>query len=165
MTRAGIVTVVGKPNAGKSTLLNRLIGEKLSITSEKPQSTRNRIVGILSQGEVQMIILDTPGLLEPRYALQRAMRATALQALEDADVIVYLADAKDGAPPPLTEAAQLPTELRAPTLVVLNKIDTLDETSRERLRVQTPGAIQLSARTGEGVEELIQAITPHLPES
>ena len=165
MTRAGIVTVVGKPNAGKSTLLNRLIGEKLSITSEKPQSTRNRIVGILSQGDVQMIILDTPGLLEPRYALQRAMRATALQALEDADVIVYLADAKDGPPPPLREAAELSTEPRAPTLLVLSKIDTLSGAARERLRGETASAIQLSAQTGEGVGELLQAITPHLPES
>jgi GTP-binding protein Era len=94
MTRAGIVTVVGKPNAGKSTLLNRLIGEKLSITSAKPQSTRDRIVGILTKDDVQMIVLDTPGLLEPRYALQRSMRATSHQALEDADVIVYLADAR-----------------------------------------------------------------------
>src|ERR671914_1531489 len=142
MTRAGIVTVVGKPNAGKSTLLNRLIGEKLSITSEKPQSTRDRVVGILSQGDVQMIILDTPGLLEPRYALQRAMRATALQALEDADVIVYLADAADGAPPPLTDAAELPHEPGAPTLVVLNKIDTLDAALRERLRASVPNALQ-----------------------
>jgi GTP-binding protein Era len=165
MTRAGIVTVVGKPNAGKSTLLNRLIGEKLSITSEKPQSTRNRIVGILSQGDVQMIILDTPGLLEPRYALQRAMRGAALQALQDADVIVYLADAADGAPPPLTVAAELPSAPRAPTLVVLNKIDTVDGTARERLRAQIPDAIQLSAKTGEGIEELHRAITPHLPES
>ena len=165
MTRAGIVTVVGRPNAGKSTLLNRLIGEKLSITSEKPQSTRNRIVGILSQGDVQMIILDTPGLLEPRYALQRAMRATALQALQDADVIVYLADAADGAPPPLTVAAELPAEPPAPTLVALNKIDTVDTALRERLRSQVPGAVQLSARTGEGVDALLEAITPHLPES
>jgi GTP-binding protein Era len=165
MTRAGIVTVVGKPNAGKSTLLNRLIGEKLSITSEKPQSTRNRIVGILTQGEVQMIIHDTPGLLEPRYALQRAMRAAALEALEDADVIVYLADAADGPPPTLTRAAELPGDPAAPTLVVLNKIDTLDDKVRERLRMQLPEAIQLSARTGEGVDRLLQAITPHLPES
>ena len=96
MTRAGIVTVVGKPNAGKSTLLNRLIGEKLSITSEKPQSTRDRIVGILTKDDVQMIVLDTPGLLEPRYELQRSMRATSLKALDDADVIAYLADARDG---------------------------------------------------------------------
>jgi GTP-binding protein Era len=165
MTRAGIVTVVGKPNAGKSTLLNRLIGEKLSITSEKPQSTRNRIVGILTRGDVQMIIHDTPGLLEPRYALQRAMRATALEALEDADVIVYLADAAHGPPPPLAEAAELPSEPRAPTLIVLNKIDTVDATTRERLRAQIPAAIQLSAKTGDGVEELLQAITPHVPAS
>ena len=73
--KAGIVTVVGKPNAGKSTLLNRIIGQKLSIVSPKPQSTRDRIVGIRSEGDVQMIIHDTPGLLNPRYALQRAMRA------------------------------------------------------------------------------------------
>src|SRR5215207_11260534 len=98
MPRAGIVTVVGKPNAGKSTLLNRIIGEKLAIVSEKPQSTRDRVVGIRTEGGVQMIVLDTPGLLSPRYALQRAMRGTALDALKDADVIVYLADARDGIP-------------------------------------------------------------------
>jgi GTP-binding protein Era len=112
-----------------------------------------------------MIIHDTPGLLEPRYALQRAMRATALEALEDADVIVYLADAAHGPPPPLAEAAELPSEPRAPTLIVLNKIDTVDATTRERLRAQIPAAIQLSAKTGDGVEELLQAITPHLPAS
>ena len=71
--RAGIVTVVGKPNAGKSTLLNRIVGEKLSITSPKPQSTRDRIVGIRTTGDTQMVLLDTPGLLEPKYALQQAM--------------------------------------------------------------------------------------------
>ncbi|MGQ0714124.1 MAG: GTPase Era [Gemmatimonadaceae bacterium] len=165
MTRAGIVTVVGKPNAGKSTLLNRLIGEKLSITSEKPQSTRDRVVGILTRGDVQMIVLDTPGLLEPRYALQRAMRATALQALDDADVIAYLADARDGAPPPLYDAAELAREPRAPVLVVLNKVDTLDEDARQSLRTAAPHAIQLSARTGDGVDVLLREITPHLPES
>jgi GTP-binding protein Era len=95
MTRAGIVTVAGKPNAGKSTLLNRIIGQKLSIVSPKPQSTRDRIVGIHTDANVQMVILDTPGLLNPKYALQRAMRATALEALRDADVIVYVVDARD----------------------------------------------------------------------
>src|SRR5215218_4467931 len=96
MSRAGIVTVAGKPNAGKSTLLNRLIGQKLSITSPKPQSTRNRIVGILTEGDVQMIISDTPGLLNPKYPLQHAMRGAAIAALGDADVIVYVVDATDG---------------------------------------------------------------------
>ena len=79
MSRAGIVTVVGKPNAGKSTLLNRIVGEKLAIVSEKPQSTRDRIVGIHTADESQMVLLDTPGLLEPKYALQEAMRGIALQ--------------------------------------------------------------------------------------
>ena len=165
MTRAGIVTVVGKPNSGKSTLLNRIIGEKLSITSEKPQSTRDRIVGILTKDDVQMIVLDTPGLLEPRYALQRSMRATSLRALEDADVIVYLADARDGAPPPLREAAELERDPRAPVVVVLNKIDALNARAREALHHDAPDAIQLSALTGEGVDALVRDVTPHLPES
>src|SRR4051812_29905728 len=107
MSRAGIVTVVGKPNAGKSTLLNRIIGEKLAIVSEKPQSTRDRVVGIRTTDDVQMIVLDTPGLLNPRYELHRAMRTTALRALEDADVVVYLADATERVPVPLAEAAGL----------------------------------------------------------
>ena len=165
MTRAGIVTVVGKPNAGKSTLLNRLIGEKLSITSDKPQSTRDRIVGILTKDDVQMIVLDTPGLLEPRYELQRSMRATALKALDDADVIAYLADARDGAPQPLREAAELPRDPRAPVLTVLNKIDALKPEARETLRHELPNAIQISALTGEGIHALIGDLTPHLPES
>jgi GTP-binding protein Era len=165
MTRAGIVTVVGKPNAGKSTLLNRLIGEKLSITSDKPQSTRDRVVGILTKDDVQMIVLDTPGLLEPRYALQRSMRATALKALDDADVIVYLADARDGAPPALREAAELPRDPRAPIITVLNKIDGVSAPSRDALCREIPDAIQLSALTGEGVETLVRHIAPHLPES
>src|SRR5206468_12781912 len=95
MTRAGILTVAGKPNAGKSTLLNRIVGQKLSIVSPKPQSTRDRIVGIRTQDDVQMIILDTPGLLDPAYPLQLAMRATALEALDDADVIIYVVDATE----------------------------------------------------------------------
>src|SRR5436190_21214508 len=107
MTRAGIVTVAGKPNAGKSTLLNRIIGQKLSIVSPKPQSTRDRIVGIHTEGDVQMVILDTPGLLNPKYALQRAMRSTALQALDDADVIVYVVDGTEGVPESLAAAAAL----------------------------------------------------------
>src|SRR6266853_5282580 len=90
MPRAGIVTVVGKPNVGKSTLLNRIVGQKLSITSPKPQSTRDRVVGIYTKDDSQMVILDTPGLLNPGYLLQQSMRSTALSALDEADVIVYL---------------------------------------------------------------------------
>lgn len=160
-----MVAVVGKPNAGKSTLLNRIIGQKLSITSAKPQSTRDRIVGIHTSGGVQMIITDTPGLLNPRYALQRAMRASAVQALADADVIAYLSDAAEGMPVSLVEAAELESPPRAPVLTVINKVDTLSAAERERLRGAAPEALQISALTGEGVDELLAAIAQRLPES
>jgi GTPase len=165
MSRAGIVTVVGKPNAGKSTLLNRIVGEKLSITSPKPQSTRDRIVGIHTEGDAQMVILDTPGLLAPRYALQQAMRGIALEALRDADVIAYLADATEGAPPPLAEAAQLETTPRAPILRVLNKVDELSPEALETLRTACPDALFVSATRGDGVDELLTALRAYLPES
>src|SRR3954454_10302106 len=114
MPKAGIITVVGKPNAGKSTLLNRIVGEKLAIVSEKPQSTRDRIVGIRTADDTQMVVLDTPGLLNPRYELHRAMRSPPLRALADADVIVYLADATERLLVPLTEAADLLSPPSAP---------------------------------------------------
>jgi GTP-binding protein Era len=165
MTRAGIVTVVGKPNSGKSTLLNRIVGEKLSITSEKPQSTRDRIVGIRTTDEYQLVILDTPGLLEPRYELQRAMRSTALMALADADCIVYLNDATDGIPPSLREAAVLETDPSAPVVTVLNKVDLLKPHQRTSLREALPDALMVSATTGEGVDELLKVVAGRLPES
>lgn len=165
MTHAGFVALVGRPNAGKSTLLNRIVGEKLSITSDKPQSTRERVVGIHTDTEAQLVLTDTPGLLEPRYALQRAMRATALAALGEADVILYLADAGDGAPPPLDEAAGLAHTPRAPVLTVLTKIDLLDAAARAALRAAAPEAILISARTGEGVDALVARVAALLPES
>ena len=165
MTRSGIVAVVGKPNAGKSTLLNRIIGQKLSITSEKPQSTRDRIVGIHTANDVQMVILDTPGLLDPKYELQRSMRAVALRALAEADVIVYLVDVADGPPPPLSTAAQLEHPPRAPVIIALNKIDTLTSAQRTYLEADNPDAALLSARTGDGVEELLARTATHLPVS
>ena len=165
MSRSGIVAVVGKPNAGKSTLLNRIIGQKLSITSEKPQSTRDRIVGIHTANDVQMVILDTPGLLNPRYELQRAMRAVALRALADADVIVYLADVADGPPPALADAAQLEHPPRPPVLLALNKTDTLTPAQLHYLAADNPDAVLISARSGEGVDALLARIASHLPVS
>jgi GTP-binding protein Era len=165
MPKAGIITVVGKPNAGKSTLLNRVMGEKLAIVSDKPQSTRDRVVGIRTEGEVQMIILDTPGLLNPRYELQRAMRGTALRALKDADVIVYLADATERIPPPLTVAAELDTPPTAPVWTVLNKADAIRPVEREELAEAVPDARFISALTGEGVDALFAELGARLPES
>jgi GTP-binding protein Era len=167
MTRAGIVTVVGKPNAGKSTLLNRVVGTKLSIVSDKPQSTRDRVVGIRTEGEVQMILLDTPGLLNPRYALQQAMRATAVKALEQADAILYLVDATSSADDlvPLHEAAALPAPPRAPVVLALNKVDLIGAGDRAALRARAPDAHLTSATTGEGVDALFDVLGAMLPES
>ena len=165
MTRAGIVTVVGKPNAGKSTLLNRIIGEKLAIVSEKPQSTRDRVVGIRTTDDTQMVVLDTPGLLNPRYELHRAMRTTALRALGDADVIVYLADATDRVPPTLAEAAELTSTPSAPVILAMNKVDALRTAERDELRELLPDGRFISALTGEGVDDLLTELRDALPES
>jgi len=165
MTRAGIVTVAGAPNAGKSTLLNRIIGQKLAITSAKPQSTRDRVVGIRTTSDFQMIVFDTPGLLEPKYELQQAMRSASLRALHEADVIVYLADAANGAPRPLHEAAGLSAPPTARIIEVLNKSDLLPPVRRAELEAARPDAIFVSALTGDSVDALIQNIAGTLPES
>ena len=165
MPRAGIVTFAGKPNAGKSTLLNRIIGQKLAIVSPKPQSTRDRVVGIHTEGDVQMVILDTPGLLNPKYALQRAMRATSLEALRDADVIVHVIDATEGAAEPLHVAAGLASPPSAPIITALNKADLLSAKQRADPNADGDRARLISAATGQGVAELVAAVAECLPES
>ncbi|MDQ6717728.1 MAG: GTPase Era [Gemmatimonadota bacterium] len=193
MTRAGMVTFVGKPNAGKSTLMNRIVGEKLSIVSPKPQTTRDRVVGIRSSADSQMIILDTPGLLEPGYALQEAMKQTALRALTEADVIVHVHDVTEGDPPSLKSAAGLDAEPHAPIILALNKSDQLGKRDRERVRsgkkmsgaqrtaegievggegsstpvpeAELANRMLVSALSGDGVPELVAKIESMLPES
>ena len=164
MTRAGIVTVAGKPNAGKSTLLNRIIGQKLAIVSPKPQSTRDRVVGIRTEGDTQMVLLDTPGLLHPKYALQRAMRATALEALRDADVIIHVVDATEPEREPLHVAAGLDSPPRAPIITALNKVDLLKGPQRERVAAEEHAQL-ISAANGDGIPELLARAATFLPES
>ena len=165
MTRAGIVTVAGFPNAGKSTLLNRLVGEKLAITSSKAQSTRHRILGLRTENETQMVILDTPGLLEPKDTLHSAMRNAALAAVRDADVLVHVVDATATIPTDFASAAGLERAPRAMVLLALNKIDLIDEPRKFALLEHYPEAVLLSAHTGDGMDRLVTAITARLPES
>jgi GTPase len=165
MTRAGFLAIVGKPNAGKSTLLNRLVGQKLAITSPKPQSTRDRVVGIVMQEDAQIVLLDTPGLLDPKYALQESMQHAAIKALEEADVIVYLIDGQEGDPIPLTEAARLEKEPKAPVITVVNKSDLLTPARRNQLETALPGAIFMSALTGDEVSGFLDIVAAKLPES
>jgi GTPase len=166
MTKAGTVTVAGRPNAGKSTLLNRLVGQRLAITSPKPQSTRERVVGLITDTESQIILLDTPGLLEPAYALQKSMRAASLKALEDADVIIHLIDAVEGHAETLGAAAGLPADRapRTPTITAFNKADALSTARRSALLTENPGAVIVSALTGDGVPELLARVRALLPE-
>jgi GTP-binding protein Era len=163
MTRAGIVTVAGRPNAGKSTLLNRIIGQKLAIVSAKPQSTRDRVVGIHTTDEAQMVILDTPGLMDPAYELQRAMRSTALRALREADVIIHVADATRGVPQALHIEAGLPAPPKAHIILALNKADIIGP--RDRITLAPTGGAFISAQTGEGMQALLAKCATLLPES
>ena len=165
MTKAGFVTLVGKPNAGKSTLLNRLVGERLAIVSPKPQSTRERVVGILTDDDSQLIFFDTPGLLEPRYALHRSMQHASQKAIADADVIVQLVDAIEDRPQDLTALAGLPKAPTAPIIVALNKIDRLNAERRSSLSIEFPDAVLISADSGDGVEALLAQVRARLPES
>ncbi len=170
-TKAGFVTLVGKPNAGKSTLLNRLVGERLAIVSPKPQSTRDRVVGILTDDRSQLVLLDTPGLLEPRYELHRTMLHAAHKAIGDADVIVHLVDATGDATsdglevPELVDVARLPRMPRAPVVVALNKADEPPADRRAALAARWPDAVLLSAATGDGVADLLARVRALLPTS
>jgi GTP-binding protein Era len=169
VTRTGYVTLVGRPNAGKSTLLNQLVGEHLSIVTPKAQTTWQRVTGILSVGTDQMIFLDTPGLLEAKDMLQRAMLGAALEALAEADITVLLIDSTTK--PDSREAAstiEALSETNAPLHIALNKVDIADE---EAIRAweawadrELSGSVyKLSSLTGEGADALLEGLRADLP--
>src|SRR6185369_8064661 len=123
--KSGFVNIFGKPNAGKSTLLNALVGEKLAIVSFKAQTTRHRIKGILTTNDYQIIFSDTPGIIEPKYKLHEKMMQAVKGSLEDADVALLIVDVKDD----LQEANEIfdSLKLKAPAIVIINKSDASDE--------------------------------------
>jgi GTP-binding protein Era len=161
--KSGFVAVVGKPNVGKSTLLNRLVGQKLAITSPRPQSTRNRVTGILTTEDTQIVLVDTPGLLAPTVALQHAMRDAALEALRDADVILHLIDVNDRHAGSLEDLAGLRSTPRAPIVVAHTKADLLGDADRASYGASPP-ALLLSAISGEGIDALQARLSALLPE-
>jgi GTP-binding protein Era len=162
MSRCGTVVLAGRPNVGKSTLLNALVGEHLAIVSPKPQSTRLPVVGLLTADDAQFIFTDSPGLLEPEYALHHAMRAMALRAIADAEVIAYLHPLPEYPAPPLADVARLPHPPRVPLLTVYTKADLVP--ASERPAVRAADAVVVSATSGEGVTDLRVALRAHLPE-
>ena len=170
MTRAGFVAILGAPNAGKSTLLNRLTGAKLSIVSPKAQTTRFRVLGILMHGESQILLVDTPGIFRPRRRLDRAMVAAAWGGARDADLAMLLVDAKAGA----TEAVRaIATELGKSgrtAWLVLNKTDLVPPAKLLGLIAELNAlaafaeTFMVSALTGDGLDRLTEALAQAMPE-
>jgi GTP-binding protein Era len=170
--RCGFVTLVGRPNVGKSTLLNTLVGAKVAIVTPKPQTTRNRILGIKTLPHAQLIFIDTPGIhRHPGSLLNQRMVEVALRALQDTEVTLFLVDARHGIGSGDEEIAQRLNNLQTPVIVVVNKIDLVAKVSLLPLLQQLAALlpereiVPVSAVTGENTAELLNAIVAALPES
>ncbi len=164
--RSGFATLVGRPNVGKSTLLNQILGTKVSIVSDKPQTTRNQVRGVLTRPDVQVVFVDTPGIHKPRTLLGERLNDTATAMLDDVDVIVFVIDATA----PLGRGDRFVAQRVPPSAIcAVNKVD---RASRAEVLKQLQAAGELgltdyyplSARTGEGVEALTSAIVARMPE-
>ncbi|HRX69113.1 MAG TPA: GTPase Era [Tenuifilaceae bacterium] len=167
--KSGFVNIIGNPNVGKSTLMNALVGERLSIITSKAQTTRHRIMGIVNGEDFQIIYSDTPGVLKPAYKLQESMMRFVMSALEDADVILYITDTVE-TPTKNEEFLEKLRKQKIPIILVINKIDL---TNQEILEKQVdawkeilPSAIIIpaSALHGFNIENILQQILDHLPE-
>jgi len=167
--KSGFIAIVGAPNVGKSTLMNRILGEKLSITSKKPQTTRNRILGVLHRPDSQLIFIDTPGVHPARHPINIRFVETAVAALGDVDLVLLMIDVST--PDPISEnqlVAQL-NKTQRPTVLALNKIDRVDKSRLLGMLDNWSGSypfktmVPISAKTGEQVDTLITTLQSHLP--
>jgi len=161
MPRCGVVALAGDPNAGKSTLLNALVGELLAITSPKPQTTRVPVQGLLTDGEAQALFVDPAGLIAPAYPLQHAMRRAAVSVIEGADAVLHLHPLAAHPAPPLEQLLPDSRALPAVRLTVYTKADLVAAAHRPDLEA---GALAVSAVTGEGMDQLKARVTELLPE-
>jgi GTP-binding protein Era len=165
--KSGFVSIVGKPNVGKSSLMNKLMGENLSIITAKAQTTRHRIMGILTGADYQIVYSDTPGILEPKYSLQEAMMTYVKVSLEDADVILLVVGLEDKFEPEHFERFKL---FQTPILLVINKIDlgkgsqAFDKaTYWKEMLPNIHDVVTLSAKSGENVDQLLPRLLALMP--
>lgn len=169
--KSGMVALIGRPNAGKSTLLNRLVGEKIAIVSDKPQTTRTRISGVLTRREGQIVFLDTPGIHKPGYKLNRRMMSIVSDALSSVDLILLMVDATQLMGAGDKFVLEMMKRVNTPAFLMLNKLDRMADKSKllpliKRYTDEREFAevIPLSALRGENVELLLEKIFAHLPE-
>jgi GTP-binding protein Era len=169
--KCGVVALVGRPNAGKSTLLNRAIGEKVAIVSNKPQTTRTRISGVLTEPLGQIVFVDTPGVHKPGYELNRRMMHVVAEALATVDLVLLLVDASESSGSGEQFVIEMVKQAKTAAFFVPNKIDLLKDKSRllpmiERYtgECQFEEVVPISAKTGSGVDALVRAIFKYLPE-
>jgi len=168
--KCGLVAVVGAPNAGKSTLVNALVGQKVAIVSPKAQTTRVRLMGVALEGDTQLLLVDTPGIFEPKRRLDRAMVAAAWGGAEGADLIAMVVDAKGGLGPKVLPIAEALAGRREKKFLILNKVDLADK-ARLLVHAETLNAkvtfaetFFVSASTGDGLPELKAALAAEMPE-
>ena len=170
-TRAGYVALVGRPNAGKSTLLNYLIGQKIAIVSDKPQTTRQRVLGVHTSGDSQMAFVDTPGIHRPSYRLNERMMDVVYEALRGVDVVVQLVDASQKFGKGEAFASDLVTRSEQPSILALNKVDLVNKARLLPIiqlyaeRGDYDEIVPISAASGENVDRLLEVISARLPAS
>jgi GTP-binding protein Era len=168
--KAGFVSLVGRPNAGKSTLLNRFVGQKLAIVSDKPQTTRHRIVGVHNTPEAQMVFIDTPGIHKPMHRMNKRMVDTATDTLREVDVVVLVVDVTSPPGPGDRFVLDLVKNVGAKTVLALNKIDRIKKVdllpviNQYARAVDFAAVVPVSAFTGDGVDRLENEIFAALPE-
>ena len=168
-TRAGFVAVIGAPNAGKSTLVNALVGQKVAIVSGKPQTTRARLMGIAIEGGAQILLVDTPGIFEPRRRLDRAMVAAAWTGAQDADLILLVIDATAGVKDEVERIIASLGQRNQPVFLALNKVDLVNKGTLLGLatdltaRLNPAKVFMISAAQGDGVSDLKQALAEAMP--
>lgn len=167
--KAGYVALIGRPNVGKSTLMNALLGLKLSIVTPKPQTTRHRVLGILSRENHQLIFLDTPGILSPRYKLQEAMVKTAHRAIDEADVLLFMIEPEKTISEINQNILNTLIQSRKPVILVINKIDTIEKEkllpiiNEYQKRFLLEQILPISALKSDGLAELKQVLIDLLP--